>query len=151
MEIYINHDERGCGESNIKIDAQILKQRALFWEMVKVFLFCFVFLHTYKVNWDVTIDLWTIPLACTDISINDCALWIAIYDDTRYNTILPTGLHKTHWVYVHKNCILTICQKKDSNLIISTSILTLYHKPLVKSASDQFGFIANLETLCSEL
>ena len=28
--------------------------------------------------------------------------------------------------------------------------VTLYHKPLVKSAPDQFGFIANVETLCSE-
>ncbi len=29
--------------------------------------------------------------------------------------------------------------------------MTLYHKPLVKSAPDLFRFIANLETLCSEL
>ncbi len=29
--------------------------------------------------------------------------------------------------------------------------VALYRKPIVKSASDQFGFIANLETVCSEL
>ncbi len=29
--------------------------------------------------------------------------------------------------------------------------MTLYHKHLAKLAPDQFGFIANLETLCCEL
>ncbi len=36
-------------------------------------------------------------------------------------------------------------------LISKSPYVTLYHKPLVKSVSayDQFGFIANLEMLCS--
>ncbi len=42
-------------------------------------------------------------------------------------------------------------QKK---LVIATYLeqyVTLYHKPHVKLVPDQFGFIANLETACSEL
>ena len=36
-------------------------------------------------------------------------------------------------------------------MAITHLYVTLYHKPLIKSAPDQFGFIANLETLCCEL
>ncbi len=40
------------------------------------------FLHTRKIDRAVTIDLRTMPLQCTDISIIDHAVCIAIYDDT---------------------------------------------------------------------
>ncbi len=39
----------------------------------------------------------------------------------------------------------------SDNFVLTQKNVTLYHKPLVKSTSDQFVFIANLETVCFEL
>ncbi len=62
----------GCGESGIKIDAQILK-----WEpkIVKR--------YTHVKSMDCySIHLCTTRQSCTDISIIDCAVCISIYEDT---------------------------------------------------------------------
>ena len=79
-----------------------------------------------------------------------CVYMISAYHDLY--TIHQCENHQSNYdmgiyllpIYIHIILSHPISQK-------STIYVTLYHKPLVKLASDQFGFIVNLETLCSEL
>ena len=76
--------------------------------------------YTRKAYMAVTIDLCTMPLSSTDISIIDCAVYTATYDDTtaQFNTS-NKALYTLHACKMFFDNM----SEKYSDFIISTSIL----------------------------